>query len=192
MDSKSHILVGAWFGSALTSLFLAVILLVYTSVPRVEVSTNQNFKLYSALPSSSQEFIGEIGFNDARARIVEDFFKGYNSPLVNQARKFIEVADKYVLDFRLLPAISMQESNGAKRMIKNSYNPFGFGIYGSRAVRFESFEDGIEVVGKSIREDYLNIGLKTPFEIMTKYTPPSLSKGGAWAKGVTHFMEELK
>ncbi len=86
----------------------------------------------------------------------------------------------------------MQESNGGKKVINNSFNPFGYGIYGTKVIRFNSWEEAIERVGRALREEYLNIGLKTPFQIMSKYTPPSLAKDGAWAKGVITFMEELR
>jgi len=100
--------------------------------------------------------------------------------------------DKYNLDYRLMPSIAMQESNGGKRVIKNSNNPFGYGIYGSLVLKFNSWEEGIERVGKGLREDYLNEGLTSPYAIMTKYTPSSVAKGNAWAKGVSSFMEELQ
>ncbi len=39
---------------------------------------------------------------------------------------------------------------------------------------------------------YIDIGLDTPEKIMAKYTPPSLEKGGPWAKGVNQFMSDLE
>lgn len=185
-------LVASWFGATFTALIFSVFFLVYLSTPVVVNLQVQNLGAYSALPDSTITISDGINFTDARAKIVEDFFKGYNSPLASQADVFVKVADKNKLDFRLLPAIAMQESNGAKRMIKNSHNPFGFGIYGDKVLKFDSFEEGIERVGNSLKKDYVDQGLKTPQEIMTKYTPLSLAKGGAWAKGVTSFMFELQ
>lgn len=153
---------------------------------------NQNFNLYTALPNSGIVTSENIDISDGRANLIEDFFRGYSAPLSDFADTFVKVADQYHLDYRLLPAISMQESNGGKRLINDSYNPFGYGIYGSLVVKFSSWEEGIERVGRSLREDYLDKGLKTPGQIMTKYTPPSLAKGGAWAIGVSSFMEELR
>ena len=124
-------------------------------------------------------------------QIIEDFLKSYKSPLSPYSKNFIEVADKYNLNWRLLPAIAMQESGGGKKVIADSYNPFGYGIYGKLVTRFQSWEAAIERVGRGLREDYLNQGLKTPYQIMTKYTPPSLAKGNAWAKGVSSFIAEL-
>ncbi len=191
MDTKPTFL-AAWFGTAITALYFAVLLLVYISIDHVILPTNHNFKLYSALPENNVSISDSVVSRDARAKIVENFFKGYGSVLGAYADSFIQVADKYKLDYRLLPAISMQESNGAKKVIADSFNPFGYGIYGSQVKRFNSWEEAIDRVGRGLREDYINKGLTTPEQIMTKYTPPSIPLGGPWAKGVYTFMQELQ
>src|SRR3990167_10758813 len=185
-------LVFAWFGSSLLSLIFATLLLIYISTTQVVQPTIHSFKLYAALPTKNTEVSEKITHKDARAKIIEDFFSGHKSPLSKYGDVFIAVSDKYKLDYRLLPAIAMQESNGGKKVINNSYNPFGYGIYGKLVIKFASWDEAIEKVGKALREDYLNQGLKTPSQIMAKYTPPSLAKNGAWATGVTIFMEELR
>ena len=185
-------LVAAWFSTATTALIFSFLFTFYLSSPKLTEPTAQNFKLYAALPGSTGSISEEINHSDARAKIIENFLTSYKSPLSAYSNIFIQVSDKYQLDWRLLPAISMQESNGGKKVIKNSYNPFGYGIYGGLGVKFSSWDEAIEKVGKALREDYLNQGLKTPSQIMAKYTPPSLAKNGAWATGVTIFMEELR
>lgn len=185
-------LVASWFGASLTCLILSVLSFYYLSHTKVVEPVSQDFKLYAALPQSNTQVSQIIDSSDARAKIIENFFKGYKAPLADSAESFVKVADKYNLDYRLLPSIAMQESNGGLRIIKNSNNPFGYGIYGSLVLKFPNWEEAIERVGKALREDYLNQGLKTPHQIMTKYTPPSLAKGGPWAKGVSTFMEELQ
>lgn len=185
-------LVGTWFGTVFLTLAFAVCLSIYLNSSKVVNYTSQNFRLYAALPQKNSETSQEVEKKDARSKIIENFFKGYNSPLTDLSDMFITIADKYSLDYRLLPSIAMQESNGGRKVIKNSNNPFGYGIYGGLVIRFESWEAAIERVGKALREDYLNLGLKTPIQIMAKYTPPSLGKGGTWAKGVSNFMEELR
>lgn len=185
-------LVGAWFGASFISLIFSILLLFYISVERVVLPKDQNFKLYAAIPGSKSEVSDKVGWEDGRSKIIEDFFKKYKSPLAKQSSAFVNIADKYSLDYRLLPAISMQESLGGKKVIGNSHNPFGYGIYGNLVVKFSSWEEAIERVGRAIKQDYLDKGLKTPTQIMAKYTPPSLEKGGAWAKGVSSFMEELR
>lgn len=188
----SFLLVASWFGATLTGLFLGLFLLLFLSVTKVTLSTSSSYQLYSALPPSVSETQDGIVYSDGRVKAIEQFFKGYKSVLASEANTFIQVADKYKLDWRLLPAISMQESNGGRRMIDQSHNPFGFGIYGSKVIKFSSFSEAIETVGRALRENYLNEGLHSTEQIMAKYTPPSLSKGGAWAKGVNSFMEELR
>lgn len=188
--------VGAWFASTVTALIFSIVFSSYLSTAKLVSpflpAGGQHFKLYAALPQSESYIEDNISFTDGRAKIIENFLKQYKSPLAPYSNTFIQVADKYQLDYRLLPAISMQESNGGKKVINNSFNPFGYGIYGSLVIKFSSWEEAIERVGRALREDYLNQGLKTPTQIMAKYTPPSLEKGGAWAKGVSIFMEELR
>ncbi|QQG43304.1 MAG: glucosaminidase domain-containing protein [Candidatus Daviesbacteria bacterium] len=189
---KQTTLVASWFGTSFTSLIFSLILLMHLSTAKYTPVVSHDFKLYSALPAQNTVVSDAIVHTDARAKIIEDFFLGYKSVLTDYANEFIKVADKYQLDWRLLPAIAMQESNGGKRVIANSYNPFGYGIYGNNVRKFPSWEEAIQRVGQALREDYVNLGLKTPEEIMTKYTPPSLGKDGAWAKGVRSFMLELQ
>ncbi|HCB23144.1 hypothetical protein A3B42_04470 [Candidatus Daviesbacteria bacterium RIFCSPLOWO2_01_FULL_38_10] len=192
MDKKATTLVVAWFGATFISLIFSLFLSVYLSTDKVVDSQNQNFKLYSALPAGNNQIFQQVDYLDARSILVRNFFKKYNSPLQDLNTQFIEVADKYELDFRLLPAIAMQESLGGKKVIKDSYNPFGYGIYGNLVIKFASWEEAVEKVGKALKQDYLNQGLNTPDKIMAKYTPPSLASGGTWARGVKSFMQELQ
>lgn len=182
----------AWYGSSVTTLLFAILFLVYLSTPKIIQPNIQSFKLYAALPANNISFSETIQKSDARAKLIENFFKDYQAPLDKYGDLFVRVADKYNLDWRLLPAISMQESNGGRRIISGSFNAFGYGIYGKLITRFSGWEEAIERVGRALREDYLNQGLKTPQTIMAKYTPPSLAKGGTWARGVNSFMAELR
>jgi len=182
----------SWYTSVLICFIFTSFFLIYSSSAQKITQKSNQYRLYQALPVNNIEIQTNIERGDARSLIIENFFISYNSELAGSADVFIKVADFYKLDFRLLPAIAMQESSGGKKVPEGSFNPFGYGIYGSKKVHFNDWGDAIETVGKAIREDYLNEGLHTPETIMTKYTPPSLAKGGAWAKGVNHFMEELK
>lgn len=181
-----------WFATAFLTLIFATLLLIFISTERVVVQKSHNFKIYSALPYENSLIWEDIEKGDGRPLIIRSFFKQYKAVLSEYSQTFVEVSDKYNLDYRLLPAIAMQESNGGKKVIKNSYNPFGYGIYGDLVISFKGWEEAIERVGKALKEDYIGQGLTTPAKIMVKYTPPSLAKGGAWAKGVSSFMEELR
>ncbi|MCX7956043.1 MAG: hypothetical protein N2593_03005 [Patescibacteria group bacterium] len=127
--------------------------------------------------------------SDARVMNLKSFFRKYNSPLYNHAEKIVEISDKYGLDYRLLPAIAMQESNLCKYIPENSYNCWGWGIYGSLVTKFSSYDEAIETVAKGLKTEYIDKGLITASAIMKKYTPPSK---GSWAYGVNTFMKMLE
>lgn len=78
---------------------------------------------------------------DDRAERVRLYFEKRKMPLAKYGEKFIEAADKYNLDWRLLPAISVRESSGGKQMCGN--NPFG---WASCRRDFKSIEEGIGIV----------------------------------------------
>lgn len=140
---------------------------------------------------------------DARAKIVANFIerndRGNNSPLQPYdywGKVFVEVADEFGLDFRLLPAIARKESTFCKSNIaKKYYNCFGYGVPASgitEAGKFTSYEQGIRVVASSLKRSYLDKGLTDPEAIMAKYCPPSAEGGGAWAKHLNQWMTEMR
>ena len=64
--------------------------------------------------------------------------------LEGQEQVFVEVADEYGFDFRLLPGIAFGESGLCDRFIPSTFNCFG---WGSGKIAFESFEDAIRTIG---------------------------------------------
>jgi len=123
-----------------------------------------------------------------KIRSLEKFFDGYTSPLKANSKTFVEVAEKYGLDYRLLPAISCMESSCGKLLIEGSYNPFGWGIYGNQAIYFKDYDEAIDTVGKGLKENYLARGLNTPEKIAPIYTPPNHVN---WLNGVTFFIKKI-
>ena len=150
----------------------------------------------SRIPGRSSEeapkgFIGKETDKGREERIksLANFFEEQKSPLVENADTFVDVADKYHLDYRLLPAIACMESSCGKRLIPESFNPFGWGIYGKNAIYFKSFDEAIEVVGKELAEKYITKGLNTPEKIAPVYTPPNPVN---WKNGVNFFISKIK
>lgn len=121
---------------------------------------------------------------DSRAEKLENFLKNYRSPLVDYAAFFVEEADKYQIDWRLVPAITGVESTFGKQIPYNSYNAYG---WANGAYRFKSWEDSIAHVTKTLREKYFDRGLDTPYKIGPVYAPPSKT----WAGKVVYFMEKI-
>lgn len=81
-----------------------------------------------------------------KAELINSFFKSRNMPLEGTGMTFVLVAEKYGLDWRLLPAISIRESSGGKAAC--SYNAFGWGS--CKLHNFHSYEEAIEAVGKNL------------------------------------------
>ncbi len=126
---------------------------------------------------------------DSRPLIIKKYLTSFDSPLLPYADLIFKTSQDYGLDYRLLLAIAQQESNLCKKIPEDSYNCWGWGIHSRGTLRFSSYEEAILAVAKGLKEDYLDKGLKTPEEIMTKYTPLS---DGSWAFGVRQFMEEME
>ena len=88
---------------------------------------------------------------DNRAARINAYFSMHSTPLAGHGTAFVRAADKCDMDWRLLPAIAMQESTGGKFMKNN--NPFG---WGSAEIPFSNFDEAIAMVGKNICGDNPN------------------------------------
>jgi len=143
---------------------------------------------YRAIPDVPIESDATLAVREARVDVLNDFFAKYNSPLAAYAGDIVDAADRYSLDYRLLPAIAMQESTLCHRIPKNSFNCWGFGIYGGKVKRFTSFSEAIETISKTLSEKYHQQGLQNPEEIMSKYTPANTND---WAGNVSYVMDRI-
>ncbi len=138
---------------------------------------------------SESEILTEFKTSDIRIANLKYFFRKYDSVLYDQSDYIVRTADQYKLDYRLLPAIAMQESGLCKYIYEGSHNCWGWGIYGNKITRFDSYEEAIETISRGIKKNYIDKGLTTPEAIMRKYTPPS---DGSWAFGVNTFLKMIE
>lgn len=142
-----------------------------------------------ALPAETV-VLGETA--DARVLLVQNFLERYQSPLLNEdnfAATLVEIADRNGIDFRLLAAIAMQESNLCKVTPPDSYNCLGLGVHAKGTWGFNSYEENFEAAARILKKNYIDQGLTTPEQIMTKYTP---SSNGSWAESVNQWMAEMR
>src|SRR3989344_3949888 len=182
----------SFFGFTASLLLASIFFLLSVSYKQNKnnvYTTRPHSVAFAALPSLENKIEDKIFEDGARVEIVRQFFERYNSPLEPHAATVIEAADLYDLDFRLIPAIAIQESNLCKRSPPNSHNCWGFGIYGDKVTRFSNFEEAIHTVTKTLALKYKADGLITPYEIMKRYTPQSQ---GSWAEAVEFFMDKLQ
>jgi hypothetical protein len=125
---------------------------------------------------------------DKRTQILKIYLEKYNSPLAPFAQTFIDQADKYNLDWKLVAAIAGVESYFGQMIPPNSYNGWGFGIYDDNILRFASWDDGIATVTQSLRERYMNErGANNIYEIGATYAADR-----QWAGKVQQFMYEIE
>lgn len=193
---KNLILVFLFF--ALTPLVIGVSLFSLvslktspTSIPESAVSetSRSGIKIFASLPSEIPNITGQATAADARGQILKNYLSTYNSPLLPFANYIVDRADAYGIDFRLITAIAQQESNLCKVIPNNSFNCWGWGIHSKGTLGFTSFTEGIDVVSKGLKTEYIDKGYVTPEQIMSKYTPLS---NGSWAYGVNKFLLEME
>lgn len=122
---------------------------------------------------------------DKRVTKLEKYLEGHNSPLAPYAKNFVEAADTYNLDYRLVPAISGVESTFGKHIPYKSYNAYG---WANGEYKFTSWEESIDVVSKTLREKYLDKGTPNINSIARRYAPPS----STWAGKVKFFMAKIE
>lgn len=80
---------------------------------------------------------------DEREVLLTQFFEKRNCPLTPYAHEFIQAADKYSIDYKLLPAISVIESQCGKRYPRSTNNPFG---WASAGTGFKSIPHAIDFI----------------------------------------------
>lgn len=196
---KKLFLIYSWLLLTIGVIFISVASIHFFSLKK---SFNFLAKADQMNPEQSTEQIADLGevkgiqtiidSQDARVTLVANFLERYNSPLQpydHFAYVFVSLADENQFDFRLLPAIAMQESNLCKVIPPGTYNCLGFGIHERGTLAFESFEANFARAARELKANYIDIGLTTPEQIMTKYTP---SSNGSWADSVNQWMAEMR
>lgn len=123
---------------------------------------------------------------DRQAEILTNYFAQFDSPLQYHAQDFIDAAKTYNVDWKLVPAIAGVESTFGK-FIPGGYNAWGWGVYGTQAIYFDSWRDGIFTVTRGLKENYINKGLTDPYSINPVYAASPY-----WGGRVSYFMADIE
>jgi hypothetical protein len=102
---------------------------------------------------------------DTRLKALHAFFRNTDCPAMHYSPQFLEAADDYDLDWRLLPSISFVESTGGKAARNNNF----FGWDSGRA-EFSSPAAGIHIVGYRLAHSSLYKD-KNLDELLATYNP---------------------
>lgn len=133
-----------------------------------------------------QEMFIEARSLDEKALILRDYLSQHNSPLKDHAQDFIDAAQIYEVDWKLVPAIAGVESTFGKA-IPGGYNGWGWGVYGTQVIYFSSWREGIFEVTRGLKENYIDQGLTTPLAMNRVYaTSPH------WGGKVAYFMADIE
>ncbi len=117
---------------------------------------------------------------DARLERLKAFFGKGNCPAKDYSGVFIEAADRYALDWRLLPSISYLESTGGKAAKNN--NLFG---WNSGRAGFTSATQSIHEVGRRLSRSRLYRS-KNLDQLLATYNP-----AGDYAQKVKSIMQTI-
>src|SRR5258705_13869225 len=192
---RNFTLVLAFFVLTPVALIASLVSLISMAPTPAKLSSNKitqsniGVSVYASLPTRIPSISGFVTAADARPQIVYEYLNYYHSPLAAYSEEIVQVADKYGLDYRFIPAIAQQESNLCKIIPTGSYNCWGWGITSVSSLGFDSYSDGIETVTRGLKKNYIDDGLVTPEQIMARYTPQS---NGSWAHGVNEFMAAMQ
>ena len=160
---------------------LAVALLLVTAVFPTKIHADVNSASSAALTPTVKP---ATEAKDIRVVALENTFVKYNSPLKPYAKEYVQTADKYSIDWKLLPAISGLESTFGNALISGTYNAYG---WGSGTIYFKSWEDGIETIDKSLKEDYMGKWKATDVWSIG----PIYAESPTWSVRVNRLMNEI-
>lgn len=167
----------------LVSLLLTPVL--FTSVPASAPTQSE------VLAQQAQEMKLEAKELDKRARILQAYLGQFDSPVENHAQDFIDAADQHGVDWKLVPSIAGVESTFCKQVPGgigyNSYNCWGWGVYGTQAIFFKSWREGIFAVTEGLKKNYIDKGLTNPYIMNRIYAASPF-----WGGKVDYFMKDLQ
>ncbi|MEN9881463.1 MAG: hypothetical protein RLZZ308_646 [Candidatus Parcubacteria bacterium] len=115
----------------------------FMAIPSISVTSHMGSLEASPV---TKEVVSVEDIRQERADAINTYFKERSMPLRGTGMTFILVAEKYGLDWRLLPAIAVRESSGGKNAC--SYNVFGWGS--CKLHNFHSYEEAIEALGRNL------------------------------------------
>lgn len=118
------------------------------------------------------------------------FFQKHKCPEPFYIDDYLHAAQRYQIDYRLLPAIGLQESTCNQHYPRCTNNPFGYGSATSLR-RFDSIPAAIDYVSQQLATAHPYAG-KTITQKLQAYGPhPDGTPSPTYYKQVTGWMKEI-
>jgi hypothetical protein len=118
---------------------------VFAFLPIFAIPATEINSIPSAVNNNNVPAVTIEDTRSQHAAQIDKYFKDRSMPLYGEGMDFVLAAEKYGLDYRLLPAIAVRESSGGKNACYN--NPFG---WGSCKIKFSNYDEAIEALGKNL------------------------------------------
>jgi len=177
----------AWISASTTAFALLV---SFTLIIPFKVTPERTAKQYSftSRPLEMEAVLNDVYSKDSRSQRINEVFKYYKCPLEGMGEVFVHEADKNDIPWWIVASIAFQESSCGKNTPKaegqESYNAWGWAVYGSNVQTFDNWARGVDSVSKYLGQKFFSKGISETCEIMKVYTPPS---NGSWCRGVNYF-----
>lgn len=153
----------------------------------------EKYNVFSARPFEMDSTTTYLYGMDSRAKKIEGVFKAYGCPMAGTGEYIVEQADLNGIPYWIVPSIAFQESLCGKYTPEKagveSYNAWGWAVYGSSSKFFRNYEHGIKVVSEYMAKRFYSRGINDTCDIMRVYTPPS---NGSWCRGVNYFGTKIQ
>lgn len=180
----------------LLMLNLALLQSLYQEGSRVQAAntTVASPKLVTASAGTAKILGSSIIAGDSRALLLSSFLAGYASPMAPYAELIVQEADTNGIDFRLVVAIAMCESNLGKKMPKkDEFNAWGIAVYTgqNQGKAFDSWPHAISWVSTYIKTKYYDRGITSLTDIGAIWAPPSVENGNSWSNCVGKFQSTI-
>lgn len=195
---RKLLLTALWFPLTFILLLVNLALLrsLYLEQSQLEAADTTQWpsKHITAAAGTAQILGTSVIAGDARALLLQSFLEQHNSPMAPYADLIVREADADGLDFRLVVAIAMCESNLGKRMPKkDEFNAWGIAVYtgANNGKAFDSWPHAIAWVSKYIKSKYYDRGITDLKDIGAIWAPPSVEKGYSWTNCVQNFQGNI-
>lgn len=197
---RNLLLLVVWYPLAIFALLLNLALLqIFRSnnhAIHAQVSEDISGAYQIAATAGTTQVLGVTVIpGDSRTLLLSDFLIHHDSPMAQYAEHIVNDADKYGLDFRLVAAIAMCESNLGKHIpSKDSHNAWGIAVYTGQqhGANFKDWPTAIDWVSRYLKEKFYDKGIFDLKQIGAIWAPPSVEKGYSWTNCVNTFKDNIK
>lgn len=149
--------------------------------PNSENTIDKQVALIDSTQEANTEIVEGKQSRNLKIKALQRFLSRWGGPARYYTDDFVDAADKYGVDYRLVASISVVESGACKKTFK-PYNCWGWG-----KKTFSSYEQGIYTVTSGIANKYHARGLYSPSQIGRVYAPPSTT----WGSKVASLMSQM-